>query len=362
VTDVPPLGTASPDLSEISTPLVYLRVRRMLLAAGSSRVRHAASVVALLAVSGLVATLIVNPQAATRVWNDLSQVRLDLLRLRWEWACVVVALAAFHYGAAAVAARAASGRRLPLGETLLVQLAASTADRLTPAGLGGAAVNARYFTRKGMSRPGAIAAVTSLSALGPVTDVAVIAFLVFGGPWVGVHGGGHEVAALSRKALGLVSLGRSWLVWLGAAIVVTVGGFFALRHRPKGGRQFCGSVRGLAREPGRLGILVAGSAATSLGLSFAFAASVAMVPGPRPTEALGSLLITYMLGTAAGNAVPLPSGGGSTEVALVAALVAAHVPVTMALEQVFLFRLITFWAPAAGGLAAAGWLRTRHVL
>ena len=52
-----------------------------------------------------------------------------------------------HYGATAVATRAASEIRLPYRETVLVQLATSNANRLS------AAVNAHCFVRRGLSCP-----------------------------------------------------------------------------------------------------------------------------------------------------------------------------------------------------------------
>jgi uncharacterized membrane protein YbhN (UPF0104 family) len=63
-----------------------------------------------------------------------------------------------------------------------------------------------------------------------------------------------------------------------------------------------------------------------------------------------------MAGSAAGNAVPLPAGLGSTELALVAILVAGSLPTSRAVEIVLIFRLVTFWLPAAGGLLAARYL------
>ena len=92
------------------------------------------------------------------------------------------------------------------------------------------------------------------------------------------------------------------------------------------------------------------SGATTLVLGFAFVASVWMVPGPIPSIGVGALLIGFMLGAARGSAVPVPAGLGSTEAALVAVVVAAHVPLAHAIEQVMIFRLITFWTPAVIGL------------
>ncbi|HET9117473.1 MAG TPA: lysylphosphatidylglycerol synthase domain-containing protein, partial [Pseudonocardiaceae bacterium] len=65
-----------------------------------------------------------------------------------------------------------------------------------------------------------------------------------------------------------------------------------------------------------------------------------------------ALLIAFMLGAAAGSAVPVPAGLGSTEAALIAVLISVHIPAQHAVEEVLIFRLLTFWAPAAVGILA----------
>ena len=77
----------------------------------------------------------------------------------WPWVMVVAAAIGISYLFAALALQAAAGARLPLPRTVLVQLAAAAANRITPAGLGGAAVNARYLTRRGLTAGRAAAAV-----------------------------------------------------------------------------------------------------------------------------------------------------------------------------------------------------------
>lgn len=86
----------------------------------------------------------------------------------------------------------------------------------------------------------------------------------------------------------------------------------------------------------------------------------ALAASPAPKVGFGSLFIGYLIGGAVGTAVPAPAAVGSTEAALVAVLITAHVPAGSALSTVLLFRLITFWAPAVLGLFAIRHLRRRH--
>ncbi len=283
----------------------------------------------------------------------------DLLRLRWQFAAIVVILAGLHYLAAAIAARAASGAPLPMGETILVQLAASAADRVTPGGVGAAAVDARYFSRRGLTWPAALGAVTSLHFVGPITDLALLAFLVLAGRWVGLNGGAHEMRVLTTKIAQTIAPLRSPWFWVGALVLIAI--VMVIRHlrrsrTTRDWKAFWIPIRALLKHPGRLAVLATASGATTLILAFAFVASIAMVPGPRPAAGLGALLIAFLVGAAAGSASPIPAGLGATEAALVAVLVGLHVPAAAAVQQVLIFRLITFWLPALVGIFA-----TRHL-
>jgi uncharacterized membrane protein YbhN (UPF0104 family) len=74
-------------------------------------------------------------------------------------------------------------------------------------------------------------------------------------------------------------------------------------------------------------------------------------PNPRPTIALGGLLVAFKLAAAAGTSVPIPAGLGTTEAALIAVLVTAHVQAGHAVQVVLIFRLVTFWLPVLALLA-----------
>jgi uncharacterized membrane protein YbhN (UPF0104 family) len=291
----------------------------------------------------------------------LRAVGRSLLNLRWPILAVVLALAALHYVATAIAARCAAGVPLPMGETTLVQLAAAAANRLTPAGLGGSAVTARFFTRRGLDAPAAIGAVSALQVLGGVADFAVLLLLLSIGAQFGLHGSSREIGSLTGHVTHLADGLRSVWTWLaiGAVLVAVV---FLVRRLRWDWRHFGMPIAQLARHPVRLLTLLVASGSTTLILAFAFAACTAMVPGTAPQARLGALLVAFMLGAAVGSAVPVPAGLGSTEAALVTVLVAMHVPAGHAAEDVLIFRLITFWAPAALGVLATRVLRRRGAI
>jgi uncharacterized membrane protein YbhN (UPF0104 family) len=286
--------------------------------------------------------------------------------MRWQYVVLVLALAALHYMATAVAARSVAGIPLPVGETLLVQLAAAAANRLTPGGIGAAAVTVRYFTRRGLRITAALGAVAALNVIGAVADLIVLSMLVLGGRWLGLSGGPQEIKLLATHVTHLLApLGSPWL-WFTVTAVAT--GLVLLWIRSGGaghtrrGRQFWTPIGRLLRSPSSLVTVLLASGATTLILGFAFIASTAMIPGPRPHTSLGALLVGFMIGAAAGSAVPVPAGVGSTEAALVSILIQVQVPTRYAVEEVLIFRILTFWLPAALGLLAMRQLRRRRAL
>jgi hypothetical protein len=245
-------------------------------------------------VTGLVVTTANADRDGGRDLLDLfTAVGRDFLNLRWQYTCFVLALAALHYLASAVAARAASGTPLPLAQTVLVQLAAAAANRLTPAGLGASAVNLRYFTRRGLSVPVAIGALATLTVLGAVADLIALSIVLFGGRWLGLSGGGQEITLLATHVARLAApLGSRWLRLV--AIAVASGLVIVwIRSRRAGRthrwRQFFGPIGHLVRRPSSLAMLLLASGATTVILGVAFVASTAMVSGPRPDATVGVL-------------------------------------------------------------------------
>lgn len=290
-----------------------------------------------------------------------------LRRLSWAPLALVIGLAVLHYVAAAAAARAAACVKTPFGETMLVQLSASTANRLTPAGVGGSAVIARYFARRaGLAASAAIGAVAALTVLGGLADLGAFVALALGGRFVGLGGGPAEVRSLFRKIDAMLKTSQSPWVLIGAALVgaTIVAVVWRRRHGRPDARisGFLAPLGLLARRPLSLLTLLGASAGTTLILAFAFAATTSALPGHRPDVSVGGLVIGFMVGAAASNSVPIPAGLGATETALIGVLVAADVPTAEAFDEVMIFRLITFWLPALLGIVAARRLRNAGAL
>ncbi|WP_026414618.1 lysylphosphatidylglycerol synthase domain-containing protein [Actinomadura oligospora] len=264
---------------------------------------------------------------------------------RWEFLPPLVMLSVLHYVLAAVALRGASGTPLPLRRTTLTQFTAAAANRVTPGGLGGAAVNTRYLVARGMPVASALVAVAVLQAAGAPADLLLMAgVLALGG---GDHLNPHLLWPFALLLIPVV------LVLLPVAVR---WGRRAVRS-PVVVRALTG-LSDLCRRPLDLALTLSCSAGTTFVLAVAFALSVQAVPGTMTSaDDTLPLLAAYLLGAAAGAAIPLPGSLGTTEAALLTALAALDTPTTPALQGVLLFRAITYWAPVPVGLIAYRTLR-----
>lgn len=275
----------------------------------------------------------------------------------WPWIALAMLAIAGSYWLSALALQVVVGERLPMRRTVVVQLAAAVANRLTPGSVGGAAINVRYLTNLGYGVGEAGAAVTA-------TGIAHVFVAVFGLMLFGP-------AALSRDARNVVGwLGGSWL-WLSlaaaaiglvAAIVVRRG-----RGRPTRIAGLRGAVvdgvrtmRALSTQPGRVVKLLlyvgAVKAANLLALYATLWAFDGDVAGWR-------VAVAYLVGATSAEAIPSPGGLGTVDAALLLALVgAAGSSAGAVLAGVVVYRLLAFWAPIMPGMVGSAFLRRRAVL
>ncbi|MEV0398654.1 lysylphosphatidylglycerol synthase domain-containing protein [Actinoallomurus sp. NPDC050550] len=288
-------------------------------------------------------------------------------RIQWGFVPAIAALTTLHYLASALGVRAAadgvSGRRLGLWEVTAAQFAGAAANRLAPSGLGSAAVNCRYLTRRGLPMCEATAAMAAASLVRGVTKLGLVAVAV--GVWNGLGDPAAPTIRLDR----IVARHAGLIV----PVLVSVGGVVLLAALivlcwPRGrawtraaitdvGR----SLRHLLHRPRCLLATIVASTGAHAALAVAFAASLLAIPGTDGRD-FGVFLAVYLIGATAGAAIPTPAGVGSTEAALIAALAAAHIPTGQAAEGVLLFRAMTFWAPVPVGVISTRRLRRTHGL
>ncbi len=300
-----------------------------------------------------------------------DDVGATLAALPWQTTAALLAVALLvvtHYGLSSYALRAAGGGGFSVREGTLAQLAAAAANRVTAAGIGGAGVNVRYLTRRGLRPEQALAAVGAVGLLGGLADL-----LVLGGTLAATGTAALRPLAVQAQHVGRVTGAVPAPVTAAVAVLVLAGaGWVVLRRRgrqrdtPRPGlaaglRDGWRHLRTLLNAPRRVLSMMGASAGTTLAMALAFAATTtALVGGHAPAPA--TLVVGYLVAGVAGAAVPLPGGVGSTEALLVAVLAAAGTPLGTAVRTVLVFRVLTFWAPAAVGVLAARTLRRRGAI
>lgn len=277
----------------------------------------------------------------------------------------LVLVAAVHYLSAALALRGVSNRPLPLAQAASSQLAAATMNRLVPNGLGGAAVNARYLVRSGLTPGAATSAMAALALVGALTDAVYVAVVTTIGPALGIHGATNELQTLSRAG---VAAGQSHR-WVLAAIATVVSVVLLVRTRGRlvsviatAARHAAVHVRELVTQPRRLGVAAGASTMTTAVLSAGFVLAVAVWGHAAHPLPVGALIAIYWVAVAASDATPLPAFLGLTEAALIGALVIGGYSAGSATVAVLAFRLVTFWLPLPLGVLATRRLRRARLL
>ncbi len=266
-----------------------------------------------------------------------------------RWIAVALVAAAVSYLLAASVLRASSPLRLPLGRTVAAQLAAASANRISPGGVGALGVNVRYLERSGSRRPEAMSTVSLGVAVGFAMHLVMIVGLL--------------VVVARRPSFRLGAL-PGWSV--GAALIIAVtAGALVLRHWQIHARLLVGiraagaHAHSMMQQPSRVIVLIAASGGISISYAVALTACLAAVGGH---VAVTGVLLVYLAGSAVGAIVPAPGGIGAVEAALIAGVGHLGVHPGVAVAGVLSYRMVTYWLPVLPGFICAAFLHRRHAI
>jgi uncharacterized membrane protein YbhN (UPF0104 family) len=237
--------------------------------------------------------------------------------------------------------------------TFLVQVAGSFVILVTPAAVGGVALNVRYLRRAKVSAANAAASV------GVSQVISLFVYVVLVLISVAITGQSHAANALRPHR------------WEYIALAVVGGIVLILLAFPAGRRQVfsrVGSIAGqvvprlldVAQRRGKLAEGIGGTLLISVAYILCLAACVRAVSVSQVP--LASIAIVYLTGNAVGSIVPIPGGIGAIETALSLGLTAAGLHSGTAIAAVLLFRTVTFWLPAPAGWAAFNYLQRKGAL
>jgi uncharacterized membrane protein YbhN (UPF0104 family) len=298
-------------------------------------------------------TMVASVAAAYLLAGELARASLGSVvhEARWNWGIVALALSASTYIGATISLSGFVAARLSFFRTLLVQVAGSFVTLVTPAAVGGAALNIRYLQRRKV--PAAVAA-ASVGVAQVVAFVLHISLIVI---FAAIAGTSAKEHIQPPRWVWYVLAG---LVVLALAVLAVPAGRRVLRARvsPTLG-QVLPRLLDVAQQPRKLALGIGGALLLSLSYILCLAACVAAFGRSVP---IASIAVVYLTGSAIGSILPTPGGLGGVEAALTAGLTAAGLPGAVAVSAVLLFRLLTFWLPVPFGWAALNFLERQQAL
>jgi undecaprenyl-diphosphatase len=263
-----------------------------------------------------------------------------LAHTSWAWLPVIIGLSALTYVASAIALIGSVPGPVPFAPAVLTQGASSFINRVSPANVGGMALNARFLQKTGTPAPASVAAVGVNALAGAIMHAAlIVVFFALAG---------HDLTKAFKLPSGakiLLALAVITAV-IGVILATRPGRRWARRQLIPGARSAAGSLRQAAASPVKLSLLTGGSALITLAYIAALAASVQAFGGGPGLAVLGAV---YLAAAALAAAAPTPGGLGAIEAALVAGLTGAGMQPGPAVSAVLLYRLATYWLPVLPG-------------
>jgi glycosyltransferase 2 family protein len=298
-------------------------------------------------------TLVASVFAFYLLAGELAKASLGsaLRAANWNWALAALGLSVVTYVGASLSVSGFVTEKLAFFRTVLVQLASSFVTLVTPAAVGGVALNVRYLQRRKIPTPAAVASVG-------VSQVVAFALHILLLVTFGAITGAADKSPIHPPTWSYFVVGGLVAV-AGAALALPAGRrMVRARLSPTFGQVVPRLVE-VAQRPAKLAEGIGGALLLSVAYIFCLATCVAAFGDSVPIAKIG---FVYLTGSALGSIIPTPGGLGAVEFALTAGLTAAGVPSGVAVSSVLLFRLLTFWFPVPLGWAALNYLERQRDL
>jgi uncharacterized membrane protein YbhN (UPF0104 family) len=300
-----------------------------------------------------VLTLVAAVFAAYILAVDLTKTSFSetLRQADWRWGAAALALSALTYVGAAFALTGFVLERLKFVQTLLTQVACSFVTLVTPAAVGGVALNLRYLRKEKVASGDAVASV------GVSQVIAFTLHLILLVIFIALAGSSHDT---SIRPPDWTYIALAILVSVALVVLAVPAGRKLLLSRLTSTlSQVVPRLLDIAQQPAKLAEGVGGALLVDFAYISCLAVSVRAFGGSLP---FATVAVVYLTGSAIGSAVPTPGGIGAVEAALSAGLTAAGLHGTVAFSSVLLFRTVTFWLPVPLGWLALNYLQRREVL
>lgn len=271
----------------------------------------------------------------------------------WWWLVLSTVLSMLTYLASAVGLMGGVPEPLPLMPTLLTQMASSFVNRVTPANVGGMALNVRFMQKAGVEPTSAVTGMgLNVLAGGAVHVLLLVVFFA----WAGQSGAGSFEIPLGSRALVVIAV---VLALLGVVAATRRGRRLVKKHVVGFLRRSWSNLQVLARSPGKLAQLILGSFGVTLGYMCALAAAVAAFNGDITFAEIGAV---YLGASMIAAAAPTPGGLGAIEAGLVAGFTGVGLTPGVAVAAVLSYRLVTYWLPILPGWISFQLLERRSLI
>jgi undecaprenyl-diphosphatase len=256
------------------------------------------------------------------------------------------------YLASAIAQAGGVPGPLPFLPNVGSQAASSFVNRVTPANIGGMALNVRFMQKAGIDASVAVTGVGLDVLAGAIVHaVLLVVFLA----WAGHSGSGFKIPA-SSKMLVIIAV---VLALIGVVVATRWGRRLIRTHVIRFIVQSWSSIKMLARSPLKLVMLFGGSAGVTLAYIAALAASVVAFGGGLGFAQVGAV---YLGASVVASAAPTPGGLGAMEAALVAGMTGVGMESGPAVAAVLAYRLATYWLPILPGWISFHILERRNYI
>ncbi|QAY63901.1 flippase-like domain-containing protein [Xylanimonas allomyrinae] len=281
---------------------------------------------------------------------NFQQIRDAVVEANPWWVAASFTFAGITWFGAALTLVAFTPGRIPVMRATLAQMAGSFVALATPAGIGPAALNMRFLSRRGVSTPMAVATVALMQFSQIVVTVLLLVVLSL------TTGSGGLVDLPSTTIL--IAVGITATVVVALMLVPGIRRWAWEKSRPTL-EQLWPRLSQMLGQPTRLLLGLGGNVIMTMGYVLAFDFAL---------EAFGHSLrlvdvaVIYLVGNTLGALVPTPGGVGGVEGALIAGLTAAGVTGGIAFSVTLLFRVVSYWIRVPIGWVAMRYLESKDEL
>lgn len=271
----------------------------------------------------------------------------------WGWLAVCVVMSVLTYVSSAISLGGGVRQRLPLVANVGTQLASSFVNRVTPANVGGMALNVRFMNKVGVEPAEAVTGMGLNVAAGGIVHIVLLVVFV---AWAKqADTAGYKLPS-SSKFLVVIAVA---LAVAGLLAATRRGRRLVRTHLVRAVKQSLTAVAALARSPLKLLELFGGSAGVTLAYVAALTAAVAAYGGDLTFAQVGAV---YLGSSIIAAAAPTPGGLGAMEAALVAGLTSVGLEPGLAVAAVLSYRLATYWLPILPGWISFHVLERRAII